>query len=249
MHAASIRVCCVRRIPPVSSFDFRQITVKGEALKAERLFRAAVSAFCSLTRPSRRDQAQLEDLTLPLFHLVSVEARRYVAAALCECPSAPATLVKRLCNETVDIAAPLLIRSGALSDFDLIALIGRHGAGHARAIARRSNLNPAIASLAAALCRKADAAQAESLAAAREAANREAPASVPAQTTVETAPPFGAAAENVRRKLRSVMRPQEPNARPSSAKLTGFALPPAARHRTDRQPRPVPDRARRFTRS
>ncbi len=207
----------------MSSFDFRQITIKGEAQKAERLFRAAVSAFCSLTRPSRRDQTQLEDLTLPLFDLVTVEARRYVAAALSECPSAPSTLVKRLCNESVDIAAPLLIRSAGLSDFDLIALIGRHGAGHARAIARRTNLNPAIASLAAALGRKAEAARTAEAQAVQKAADPELPTSGPVPTTGGTAPAHGAAAENMRRKLRSVMRPQEPNA--SSTKLSGPPYP------------------------
>ncbi|RVB60875.1 hypothetical protein EN895_24475, partial [Mesorhizobium sp. M7A.F.Ca.CA.002.03.2.1] len=52
----------------VSSSDFRQIAVRKDSGKAERLFRAAVSAFCSLTRPSRREIGQLEDLTLPLFN-------------------------------------------------------------------------------------------------------------------------------------------------------------------------------------
>ncbi len=121
--------------------------MRTEAGKAERLFRAAVSAFCSLTRPSRREIAQLEDLTLPLFDDVSVESRRYVAAALSECEYAPAALIRRLCEEPVDVAAPLLIRSPALSDVDLIALIGRHGLPHARAIARRRDLNPTIADL------------------------------------------------------------------------------------------------------
>ena len=72
-----------------------------------------------------------------------------MAAVLCECQYAPASLVRRLSNERIDIAAPVLIRSNVLTDFDLVALIGRHGAGHARAIARRPGLNPAIASLAA----------------------------------------------------------------------------------------------------
>jgi len=135
----------------VSSSDFRQIAIRTESGKAERLFRAAVSAFCSLTRPSRREIGQLEDLTLPLFDDVSVESRRYVAAALSECEYAPAALVRRLCEEPVDIAAPLLIRSRAVSDIDLIALIGRHGLPHARAIARRKDLNPTIADLIRAL--------------------------------------------------------------------------------------------------
>ena len=78
------------------------ITLGGDAPKRERLFRAAVSAFCSLTRPSRRDISQLEDLTLPLFDGVSPESRRYVAAALSECRYPPPNLVKRLCDEPLD---------------------------------------------------------------------------------------------------------------------------------------------------
>lgn len=141
--------------PFVSSSDFRQIANGAESGKADRLFRAAVSAFCALTRPSRREIAQLEDLTLPLFDAVSAEARRYVAAILSEVDHAPPELVRRLSDEPVAIAAPLLIRSKLLSDIDLIRLIARHGLPHARAIARRSELNPTIADLAKALERPA----------------------------------------------------------------------------------------------
>lgn len=188
----------------MSSSDFRQITIRSDAQRAERLFRASVSAFCSLPRPSRREIAQLEDLALPLFDLVSVEAKRYVAAALSECAYPPAGLVRRLCDETVDIAAPLLIRSGALTDIDLIAFIGRHGYGHARAIGRRPELNPAIARLVAALERKVVPLRPRDTV----SAQRPQPASstaVPAAPTEERAP--GDAAEETRRRLRAMMRP------------------------------------------
>jgi uncharacterized protein (DUF2336 family) len=190
----------------VSSSDFRQIAIRTESGKAERLFRAAVSAFCSLTRPSRREIGQLEDLTLPLFDDVSAESRRYVAAALSECEYAPAALVRRLCEEPVDIAAPLLIRSRAVSDIDLIALIGRHGLPHARAIARRKDLNPTIADLIRVLERP-------TLVRVRDpevsAPTKPAAAPVNAQAaedsaTRQQAP--GIAAENARRRLRSMMR-------------------------------------------
>lgn len=190
----------------VTSQDFRQITIKSEAQKAERLFRAAVSAFCSLTRPSRREIAQLEDLALPLFDLVSVESKRYVAAALCECPYPPAALVRRLCDESVDIAAPLLIRSVALSDIDLIALIGRHGFGHARAIGRRPGLNPTIAKLVATLESKVvplrpslrDAKTPALIGPAPESATHDGANSDPAPS---------ATAEEIRQRLRAMMRP------------------------------------------
>ena len=161
-----------------------------------------MSAFCSLTRPSRREIAQLEDLTLPLFGEVSVESRRYVAAALSECEYAPTALVRRLAEEPVETAAPLLTRSNALSDIDLIALIGRHGLPHARAIARRKELNPTIADLIRALERP-------TLVKTRppETVTRLAPKpEAIAEADADRAAP-GQATENARRRLRSMMRP------------------------------------------
>lgn len=189
----------------MSSSDFRQITIRSDAQKAERLFRAAVSAFCSLPRPSRREITQLEDLTLPLFDSVSVEARRYVAAALSECAYPPVALVRRLADESVDIAAPLLIRSAALGDIDLIALIGRHGHGHARAIGRRPGLNPAIARLVAVIENKVvplRRREAEHEPPLQAAPTQDAPAETPAAARAP-----GAAAEDARRSLRGMMRP------------------------------------------
>ncbi len=180
----------------MSSSDFRQIANGAEHGKADRLFRAAVSAFCALPRPSRREIAQLEDLALPLFGSVSPDSKRYVAAALSEVPHAPPALVRRLSNEPVGIAAPLLIRSAVLSDIDLIVLIGRHGLPHAKAIARRRNLNPTIADLARALDRPAHARPADQPSSASEG-----PA--PSATTEAS----GAAVEGVRQKLRGMMLP------------------------------------------
>ncbi|RJG45906.1 DUF2336 domain-containing protein [Mesorhizobium sp. DCY119] len=188
----------------MSSSDFRQLALKGEAGRSERLFRAAVSAFCSLTRPSRRDIKQLEDLVLPLFDTVSVEARRFAAAALSECADAPGALIRRLSNEAVDIAAPLLIRSKVLRDIDLIALIGRHGLPHARAIARRADLNPAIADLVWAL---------ENPKLVRLPLPKERQAQVEAASRAQILndgnpePVPGISADNARRRLRSMMVP------------------------------------------
>lgn len=201
----SARLC--QAYPFVSASDFRQIAIGRETGKPERLFRAAVSAFCALPRPSRREIAQLEDLTLPLFDKVSVEARRYVSAALSETEYAPPGLVRRLSDESVDIAAPLLIRSPVLSDVALIALIGRHGLPHARAIARRPNLNQTIADLIRVLKRPR-------LVYPETTEQVEVPfATATAATTIDAVqdtpniPAPGELAENVRRRLRSMMTP------------------------------------------
>lgn len=171
--------------------------MNGEAGKAERLFRAAVSAFCSLTRPTRLEITQFEDLARPLFPMVSVEARRFAAAALSDYAYAPVALVRLLANQPIDIAAPLVMRSPVLKDIDLIALIGRHGLPHARVIARRANLNPAIGDLVRALENP-------------KLIRLPTPAARLAETGRNEAPgadrPFpGASAENTRQRLRSMM--------------------------------------------
>jgi uncharacterized protein (DUF2336 family) len=205
----------------VSSSDFLQIASRTGKGKAERLFRAAISAFSALTRPSKREMARLEDLLLPLFGAVSPDAMRFAAAVLSEMPHAPPALVRRLCEEAVDVAAPLLVRSPKLTDIDLLALVSRHGLPHARAIARRGDLNPTIAALIATLERRADHAvtgdAAMPEASPVDAAEKEATCAMP-----ETA------AENVRRRLRSMMLPAESTSQRASKLLPFDHVPRAA---------------------
>jgi uncharacterized protein (DUF2336 family) len=205
----------------VTASDFHDIVVRRDAGKAERLMRASVSAFCSLTRPSRREALQLDDLTLPLFEMVSIDARRFVAAALSECGVVPPELHARLADQPVEISAPLLVRSAHLRDIDLIALIGRHGLGHARAIARRKKLEPAIAQLIRAM-------EAAASATAAAGAAEPAPSDPPVTQTpgVQTPPDAGHAAggdaaEATRERLRAIMKAGQPA--PTQASKTAEA--------------------------
>lgn len=194
----------------VSSSEFRQIAVKQEAGqkagRAERLFRASISAFCSLTRPSREAIVQLDDLTEPLYGDVTPETLRYAAAALSECRRAPPALMRRLAFEPIHIAAPVLMRSAALSDADLIAVIARHGLAHARAIRMRAALDTSVEKLIIAL-----------EAAAGRAAPQQPPApAAPPETSAMRDPlssPHhrpGSAAEAAREKLRAMMASNSP---------------------------------------
>lgn len=112
--------------------------------KADRLLRAAVTAFCANPRPTRREIVQFDDLAGPLLEAASEETLRFMAATLSQSPYAPAALIRRLATLPVEISAPLLIRSPALTPIDLLALIARHGLAHARIIARRPELDERI---------------------------------------------------------------------------------------------------------
>lgn len=212
----------------MSSAEIRQISLQGQNRNADKLFRAAVGAFSALTRPGRLDIAQLDDLTGPLFDATSDETRRFASATLSTCKRPPPALLARLCREPIETAAPLLVRSPAISDVELITLIGTHGLPHARAIARRRGLNKAITDLLG-LLQDADI---DRLLGHRPQAARD--ESEPGKTE------FEGPAEAVRRRLRAMMvktgeqpavsqewfGPDQTTASAASTRLFEFALLP-----------------------
>ena len=115
------------------------------------LFRAAIAAFAALPRPTRAEISRLDDLVMPLIEQVSPESRLYAASTLADRTSAPPRLVRALACDLPDIAEPLLARSPVLSELDLIVVIARGGRPHARIMARRPDLPPAIRNLLAML--------------------------------------------------------------------------------------------------
>ncbi|MGB6119662.1 MAG: DUF2336 domain-containing protein [Mesorhizobium sp.] len=183
----------------MSSFDLRQIAIKSQAGKPDWLFQSAVSAFCSLTRPTSEAVLQLDELTRPLYDQVSAETLRYASAALSECKRAPVALLRRLAGEQIHIAAPILMRSRVLTDAELIDIIGRNGITHARAIRLRPKLSQAIQELI----------QSEE---AGEVSHRDAASLPSADSPIYSGPPLpeghhrpGSAAEAARERLRAVM--------------------------------------------
>jgi uncharacterized protein (DUF2336 family) len=139
--------CVAKGFQQVSSVEFRQISMGKGRRDGDRLFSAAISAFCSLPRPTSQDIDQLEDLVMPLFRQASEKTLRFACASLSECKTAPIGLVRALCHEKSEICAPLLVRYEGFTEADLITMISRHGIGHARIIAHRKKLHPVVRDL------------------------------------------------------------------------------------------------------
>lgn len=112
--------------------------------KTDDLLAAAVAGFTSLTRPARYESQQFEDLALPLLETATPRARRQVSAILAQHDFAPRKLVLTLANDSIEVAAPLLLRSPILTTTDLMDITGQHGLSHARVIARRQPVDPML---------------------------------------------------------------------------------------------------------
>ncbi|GHC69427.1 hypothetical protein GCM10010136_15250 [Limoniibacter endophyticus] len=150
----------------------------------------------------------------------------YVCAMLSECTAQPPRLLRLLCNQPIDVCAPLLLRSVALSSMDFLTIIGRRGLGHAKVIAARTDLDPQIRDLIATLT----AAPAVVQPAIAQALSIEVEPAAPEKMQAPLAPASlpGGKAEAVREQLRSYMKPAGPDgiaqARTDFAVLRAAAL-------------------------
>lgn len=112
--------------------------------KTDDLLAAAVAGFNSLTRPTRHESQQFEDLALPLLETATPRAKRQVSAILAQHDAAPRKLVLALASDNIEVAAPLLLRSPLLKTTDFMEIIGKSGLSHARIIARRQPVDPLL---------------------------------------------------------------------------------------------------------
>jgi uncharacterized protein (DUF2336 family) len=133
-----LRVC---QCEPIVNQPFRALETLHSPTRKDEIVIAAVNAFACLTRPSKFQCNQLEDLVLATLAHTSEPTRRLVAACLSNSSLAPHGLVMKLCEETAETCATLLLRSPVLQDQDLVALILKNGLPFARVIARRNMLS------------------------------------------------------------------------------------------------------------
>ncbi|PRD45790.1 DUF2336 domain-containing protein [Phyllobacterium phragmitis] len=203
---------------------------KASGGKADDLLSAAVTAFTAMTRPARNDIQQLEDLALPLLENATARGKRHATAVLSQLEYAPRNLVLALCDEAVEIAAPLLLRSPILTTADLVDIIGRRGLGHARAIARRQQVDPILQSLLESL---ADPAIDRSMAVRRHLARADAQAETTMREPSPRLKPVSDAMRDVHDSLRSIMREATSTHLVSELQLTEGTRKPSDDHMID----------------
>ncbi len=132
---------------PVSD-NFRDLERPDGARRKDAVLMAAISALECLDHPSRQDLARFSQLFIPLFTAASQETRRTASATLSRLSRVPEDVAEMLINEPIAIAAPFIVHYPLLNETALTRAVMRHGAPHARAAARRSDLSPqAIAKL------------------------------------------------------------------------------------------------------
>jgi uncharacterized protein (DUF2336 family) len=96
-------------------------------------------------RHSKRQIELFDEVFKTLVAVIELETRVKLSRHLATMPNAPAALVRAFAfDDAIAVAAPVLSRSEALSDPDLVASASTQGQGHLRAIARRRAISEVI---------------------------------------------------------------------------------------------------------
>ena len=97
------------------------------------------------TRVSPQERWMTADVLEELLHNADPGLRAKVADRLADQGEAPAGLLRRLALDEFQVAEPILRRSSALTDFDMMEIARKAGANHQMALARRETVSETVA--------------------------------------------------------------------------------------------------------
>lgn len=93
---------------------------------------------------SDTERGLMTDVLGSLIHDIEMEIRQDLSQRLSTLPNAPHELAVMLANDEIEVARPLLMKSGVLSDPDLIEIIGQRTKEHRLAIALRKSVGEKV---------------------------------------------------------------------------------------------------------
>lgn len=121
--------------------NFRVLNGEADAGERDHLIRNLAQLFSYVSDRCDDEQvAQYDEVLCQLADIVEVEAREHVARLLAPLERAPGSVVLKLANDVIEVAASLLEFSQVLSDDDLIEIIEQRTESHRLAIAGRKGL-------------------------------------------------------------------------------------------------------------
>lgn len=93
---------------------------------------------------SERERNLMGEILRQLVHEVEMALREKLAAQLTERDDMPHALIIELANGAIEVAYPILLESGVLSDEDLIEIVRHRTMGHQLAVSRREGLSEPV---------------------------------------------------------------------------------------------------------
>ncbi|MEO1250903.1 MAG: DUF2336 domain-containing protein [Pseudomonadota bacterium] len=127
--------------------DLIAVAKEGSSEKRRDLLRDITDVF--MTEPDRYTSSEMQHFDVIMSRVteeVETALRRELAEKLADVPSAPPTLIRQLARDEISVAEPVLRRSEALSEEDLVGVIRQRGQEHMAAISKRNSVGEKVTS-------------------------------------------------------------------------------------------------------
>lgn len=121
------------------------VAKEGSSERRRDLLRQITDVF--MAAPDRYTSSELQHFDVIMSRVtqqVETALRREIAEKLADTPSAPRGLVRQLANDEITVAEPVLRRSEALSEADLLSIIRQRGQDHMKAISARREVTETL---------------------------------------------------------------------------------------------------------
>lgn len=122
-----------------------EVAREGSTEKRADLLREITDVF--MAAPDRYTSTEMQHFDVILSKVtesVELALRAEIAEKLADTPNAPRNLVRQLAHDDITVAQPILERSPALSEDDLVRIIRQRTQDHMKAISRRREVTPVV---------------------------------------------------------------------------------------------------------
>jgi len=128
--------------------DLIDLAKETSSVKRRELLREVTDLFFGQPSPSNQPQMELFDSVLTQLASEMEEAvRAELAHRFADASVAPGRLIFTLANDTIAVAEPVLARSNALSEDDLLEVVKTKGQEHLRAVSQRPIVSEQISDI------------------------------------------------------------------------------------------------------
>jgi uncharacterized protein (DUF2336 family) len=127
------------------SFDtLKQLAREHAPDRRHELIRAISTAFFAAPHRTPTELSLFDDIMDTVLAEVEPLARRELAERIADLDDVPYRTLRRLARDAIDVAKPVLMRSPALADEDLVPIAREEGQEHLLAIARRLTVSEVV---------------------------------------------------------------------------------------------------------
>jgi uncharacterized protein (DUF2336 family) len=125
--------------------DLIDLAKENSSAKRRELLREMTDLFFSVHAPQTEPEIALFDTVLVQLSTEMEEAvRAELGARFADAANAPQGLVRRLANDAIAVAEPILASSRVLSEADLLDVVRTQGQDHLRAVSKREEVSEAV---------------------------------------------------------------------------------------------------------